>query len=123
MIFRKIILYSAFCIAASTTAIQAQYLVTFQGPSTVSQDPTVSFFDPTTLPPCASLSIPAAFEFLSLADGSELYIITNNTGAAITVLHPKSRTAAAAAQGQHRFGNFANPVNCAALSPDGSRLV
>ncbi len=89
----------------------------------MSQDPTVTFFDPTTLAPGASLSIPGAVQFLSLPDGSEFYFITNNTGAAITVLHPKSRSVAAAAAGQHSIGNFANPLNCAALSPDGSRLV
>ena len=39
------------------------------------------------------------------------------------MLHPKSRSAVAATAGQHQIGNFANPLNCAALSPDGSRLV
>src|SRR5208283_1325893 len=64
-----------------------------------------------------------AFQFLSLPDGSELYLITNNTGAAITVLHPKSRSTTPTIAGQHNIGNFANPLNCAALSPDGTRLV
>ena len=88
------VFYFACCAAASITAGHAQYLVTFQGPAIVSQDPTVSFFDPTTLNPGGTLSVPGAFQFLSLSDGSELYFITNNTGAAITVLHPKARTAA-----------------------------
>jgi uncharacterized protein (TIGR03437 family) len=120
---KSMVFYFACCAAASITAGHAQYLVTFQGPAIVSQDPTVSFFDPTTLNPGGTLSVPGAFQFLSLSDGSELYFITNNTGAAITVLHPKARTAAAAVAGQHNIGNFANPLNCAALSPDGSRLV
>jgi uncharacterized protein (TIGR03437 family) len=124
MTLRKFALHlTLFAAAVSETALQAQYLVTFQGPATVSQDPTVSFFDPTTLALGASLAVPGAFQFLSLPDGSELYLITNNTGAAITVLHPKSRSATEATAGQHNIGNFANPVNCAALSPDGSRLV
>jgi len=106
--------------AASATALQAQFLVTFQGPTTVSQDPTVSFFDSATLALGTSLSVPGAFQFLSLADGSELYLITNNSGPAITVLHPASRSTFAS---QHAIGNFPNPLNCAALSPDGSRLV
>jgi len=105
------------------TVLDAQYLVTFQGPATVSQDPTVSFFDPTTLNAGATLSVPGAFQFLSLPDGSELYFVTNNTGAAITVLHPKARTATGAVAGEHQIGNFVNPLNCAALSPDGTRLV
>jgi uncharacterized protein (TIGR03437 family) len=103
--------------------LHAQYLVTFQGPATVSQDPTVTFLDPTTLEPGASTSVPGAFQFLSLPDGSELYLITNNSGAAITVLRPKSRSAITATADQHNIGNFPNPLNCAALSPDGSRLV
>ncbi len=106
---------------ASAAALHAQYLVTFQGPATVSQDPTVSFFDPTTLAPGATLSVPGAFQLLSLPDGSELYLITNNTGAGITVLHPRSKSGTAGSR--HDIGNFANPLNCAALSPDGSRLV
>lgn len=100
--------------------LHAQFLVTFQGPSVVSQDPTVSFFDPTTLALGTTLSIPGAFQFLSLADGSELYLITNNTGPAVTVLHPRTKSTFAS---EHDIGNFPNPLNCAALSPDGSRLV
>ena len=123
MTIRKPAFCFAFCAAASVAALHAQYLVTFQGPATVSQDPTVSFFDPATLAPGASLPVPGAVQFLGVADGSELYLITNNSGAAITVLHPKSRSAAQATAGRHDIGNFANPVNCAALTPDGSRLV
>ncbi len=103
--------------------LEAQYLVTFQGPATVSQDPTVSFFDPSTLNAGPTTSIPNAFQFLSLPDGSELYFITNNTGAAITVLHPKARSSVTAVAGLLQIGNFPNPLNCGALSPDGSRLV
>jgi uncharacterized protein (TIGR03437 family) len=106
--------------SASAPALHAQFLLTFQGPSIVSQDPTVTFFDPATMEPGTTLSVPGAFQFLSLADGSELYLITNNTGAAITVMHPRSKSAIASA---HAIGNFPNPLNCGALSPDGSRLV
>ena len=116
----KLSLCFTLCASVSTTALQAQFLLTFQGPATVSQAPTVSFFDPTTLQPGTTLSVPGAFQFLSQADGSELYLITNNTGAAITVLHPRSRSTLAS---RHDIGNFPNPLNCAALSPDGSRLV
>ena len=123
MTLRKLALHVTLFAAVSATALQAQYLVTFQGPATVSQDPTVSFFDPTTLAQGPTTSVPGAFQFLSLPDGSELYLVTNNTGAAITVLHPKSRSVAQVTQGQHNIGNFPNPVNCAALTPDGSRLV
>lgn len=112
--------YLILCASVSATALHAQFVVTFQGPATVSQDPTVSFFDPTTLQPGTTLSVPGAFQFLSLADGSELYLITNNTGPAITVLHPRSRSTIAS---RHDIGNFPNPLNCAALAPDGSRLV
>jgi uncharacterized protein (TIGR03437 family) len=103
--------------------MQAQYLVTFQGPAIVSTDPTVSFFDPTTLNPGSTLSVPGAFQMLSLPDGSELYFIMNTGGTpgpAITAVHPRSRTTVGSA---HQIGNFANTLNCAALSPDGSRLI
>jgi uncharacterized protein (TIGR03437 family) len=123
MKLQRLALNLTLCAAISATILHAQYLVTFQGPATVSQDPTVSFFDPTTLTLGATLSVPGAFEFLSLPDGSELYLVTNNSGAAITVLHPKSRSASQATAGQHDIGNFPNPLNCGALSPDGSRLV
>jgi uncharacterized protein (TIGR03437 family) len=123
MTLRKLTLSFTLCAAISATALQAQYLVTFQGPAAVSQDPTVSFFDPTTLALDATGSLAGAFQFLSLPDGSELYLLTNNTGAAITVLHPKSRSSVAAIAGAQQIGNFANPLNCGALSPDGSRLV
>lgn len=124
MKLRQSALYLTLCAAVSATALQGQFLVTFQGPATVSQDPTVTFYDPNTLAPGATTGAPGAFQFLSLPDGSELYLITNNTGGAITVLHPGSRTSAvSAAAGVHRIGNFANPLNCAALSPNGSRLV
>jgi|HubBroStandDraft_1064217.scaffolds.fasta_scaffold11470_3 uncharacterized protein (TIGR03437 family) len=123
MTLLRLALYLALFAAVSTTVLPAQYLVTFQGPATVSQDPTVSFFDPTTLALGATLSLPGAVQFLSLPDGSELYLVTNNSGAAITVLHPKSKSVTTAVAGQHNIGNFANPLNCAALSPDGSRLV
>jgi len=123
MILRKLT-FHYFCLAViSAAALNAQYLVTFQGPATVSQDPTVSFFDPTTLLPGATTSVPNAVQFLSLDDGSELYLLTNQSGAAITVLHPKSRSASAAVNGQNQIGNFLNPLNCGALSPDSSRLV
>jgi len=123
MTLRKLALSLALCAAVSATALQAQFVVTFQGPAAVSQDPTVSFFDPTTLALDATGSVPGAFQFLSLPDGSELYLITNNTGAAITVLHPRSRSSVAATASAQQIGNFANPLNCAGLSPDGSRLV
>ena len=119
----KLALYFALCATVSATGLQAQYLVTFQGPAIVSQDPTVSFFDPTTLVPGPTTSVPGAFQFLSLADGSELYLITNNTGAAITVLYPIAGSAVVDAASQQDIGNFANPLNCGALTPDGSRLV
>ena len=118
MPLRKLVFFLTICAAISATAVQAQYLVTFQGPATVSQDPTVSFFEPSTLAPGPTFYVPGAFQFLSLADGSELYLITNNTGAAVTVLQPSNGSLTATA-----IGNFANPLNCAALSPDGSRLV
>lgn len=86
----------------------------------MSQDPTVTFFDTTTLEPGTTLSVPGALQFLSLADGSQLYLITNNTGAGITVLQPGGNSTVA---GEFAIGNFPNPLNCAALSPDGSRLV
>ena len=123
MIFRRLVFFLACGWAASMAVLEAQYLVTFQGPATVSQDPTVSFFDPSTLNAGPTTSIPNAFQFLSLPDGSELYFITNNTGAAITVLHPKTRTSVTAVAGLLQIGNFPNPLNCGALSPDGSRLV
>jgi len=116
----KLAFYFALCASVSATALQAQFVVTFQGPATVSTDPTVSFFDPTTLEPGTTLSVPGAFQFLSRADASELYLITNNTGPAITVLHPRTRSTVAS---RHDIGNFPNPLNCGALSPDGSRLV
>jgi uncharacterized protein (TIGR03437 family) len=119
----KLALYFALCATVSATGLQAQYLVTFQGPAIVSQDPTVSFFDPTTLVPGPTISVPGAIQFLSLADGSELYLITNNTGAAITVLYPIAGSAVVDPTSQQDIGNFANPLNCAALTPDGSRLV
>jgi uncharacterized protein (TIGR03437 family) len=116
----KLALYLSVFASVTTPALHAQFVVTFQGPATVSQDPTVSFFDPTTLTPGTTISVPGAFQFLGNADGSELYLITNNTGAAVTVLHPLSRSTVGS---RHDIGNFPNPVNCAALSPDGSRLV
>ena len=119
MIFRRLVFFLACGWAASMAVLEAQYLVTFQGPATVSQDPTVSFFDPSTLNAGPTTSIPNAFQFLSLPDGSELYFITNNTGAAITVLHPKTRTSVTAVAGLLQIGNFPNPLNCGALSPDG----
>src|ERR1022692_3899219 len=137
----KLAFYFALCATVSATGLQAQYLVTFQGPAIVSQDPTaqylvtfqgpaivsqdptVSFFDPTTLVPGPTTSVPGASQFLSLADGSELYLITNNTGAAITVLYPIAGSAVVDAASQQDIGNFANPLNCGALTPDGSRLV
>jgi uncharacterized protein (TIGR03437 family) len=123
MTLQKIALYLTVCAAVSATALRAQYLVTFQGPADISQDGTVSFFDPTTLALGPTLQVPGALQFLSLSDGSELYLITNNSGAAITVLHPKLKSLSGTAQGRRDIGNFANPLNCGALSPDDSRLV
>jgi len=119
----KLALYCALCATVSATGLRAQYLVTFQGPATVSQDPTVSFFNATTLAPGPTISVPGAFQFLSLADGSELYLITNNTGAAITVLQSSGGSGVVDPNSLQDIGNFANPLNCAALTPDGSRLV
>jgi uncharacterized protein (TIGR03437 family) len=116
----KVSRYLILCAAVSAPALHAQFLLTFQGPATVSTDPTVTFFDPTTLEAGTTLSVPGAFQFLSLADGSELYLITNNSGAAITVMHPRSKSTVAS---EASIGNFPNPLNCGALSPDGGRLV
>lgn len=115
MILRKLTLCLTSFAFVAITALQAQYLVTFQGPPAISTDPTVNLFDPATFTPGPSISIPGAFQFLSLANGSQSYLISNISGAAITVVRPK--------HGYQQIGNFGNPVNCAALSPDGSRLL
>jgi len=123
MFIRDLWVYFVWGVALVTPALEAQYLVTFQGPITVSQDPTVTFFDPTTLKQGPTLSVPGAFQFLSLPDGSELYFIMNTQGTpgpAIEVVHPQSGTKPGSA---HQIGNFTNTLNCAVLSPDGRRLI
>ena len=119
MMFRKVAIFLAFSLAFFLSPLRAQYLVTFQGPASVSQDPTVSFYDATTLALSAIGSVNGAFQFLSLPDGSQVYLIANVTGPAITAFQvPKHQPVK-----EQRIGNFANPVNCGALSPDGTRLV
>ncbi|MGA2132563.1 MAG: hypothetical protein ABSH50_09740 [Bryobacteraceae bacterium] len=122
--FLSVILYAAI----STTAVHAQYLLTYPGPAAVNQgDATVTFFDPATLKPGASTQVPGAFQFLSLPDGSEFYFIANNpttnTIGVIVVAHPQARTNPSGVGGVHPIETFANALNCAALSPDGTRLV
>jgi len=103
-------------VGLSIPALQAQYLVTFQGPPTISQDPTVTFFDTSILSTSSPGSITGAVQFLPVPNGSEFYIVANTTTPpAINSVKPKGKT--------YRFGNFANPLNSAAMSPDGSLLV
>jgi len=126
MVLRKLIIVALALSASSSVAIlHAQFLVTFQGPATLSTDPTVTFFDTATLTQVSTLTVPSAVQFLSTADGTQLYLVSNIAGSAITVLSPLGAgldvtNIGASAQ---QIGNFANPVNSAALSPDSSYLV
>jgi uncharacterized protein (TIGR03437 family) len=115
-------------LVAATTALHAQYLLTYPGPASVNQgDSNVTFFDPATLTQGASTQVPGAFQFLSLADGTEIYFISNNptsnTIGVILAAHPQTRSTPLGVGGLHPIEAFANALNCAALSPDSTRLV
>jgi uncharacterized protein (TIGR03437 family) len=97
-------------------ALHAQAVVTFPG---LSQDPTVTVFESSTLKETSTFDAPNAFELLSLADGSQHYLVSNIAGAAITVTDKGLGLNGMVSM----IGNFANPVNTATLSPDGSWLV
>ena len=125
---QKSFLAAILFLAAASAALHAQYLLTYPGPATVNQgDSTVTFFDPVTLRPGASTQVPGAFQFLSLADGTEIYFISNNptsnTIGVILSAHPQTRSNPVGIGGLHPIESFANALNCAALSPDGTRLV
>jgi uncharacterized protein (TIGR03437 family) len=98
----------------SFTVLHAQYVVAFQGAS--SSDSTVSVYEPSTLSSVATLSVPGAFQLLSLASSTKHYFISNVHGAGITAVDHSFAN-------PHQVGNVQNALRAAALSPDGSRLV
>src|SRR5215469_5179832 len=117
MPLRKRGLYLAvISLLGSLSALRAQYVVTFQGGGN-STDPTVSVYDSSTFSSFGSLSVPGAFQLLSLADGTKHYFVSNTQGApAITAVDNSFANS-------RQVGNLQNGLNAAALSPDGSRLV
>jgi uncharacterized protein (TIGR03437 family) len=99
----------------SVSALQAQYVATFEGGANTS-DPTVSVYESSTFSNVASFSVPGAFQLLSLANGTKHYFVCNVPGAGITAVDSLFSNA-------YQVGNLQIALDAAALSPDGSRLV
>jgi uncharacterized protein (TIGR03437 family) len=98
----------------SASALHAQYVVTYQGTS--SSDPTVTVFDPSNFSTVSSFTVPGAFQFLSLANGTKHYFVSNTPGAGITAVDNTFSN-------PYPVGNIQGALGAGALTPDGSRLV
>ena len=121
---------SAVCLLTCVTAVEAQFLVTYQGPT--GSDGTLEVYNTTIGQPIQIGSFSStqifptnAVEFLSTSTGDEHFIISKippptlfpNTTAAVTVLGVNY------IQRKGGFGVYQVPVNTAVLTPDDTKLV
>ncbi len=106
---------AALCSLAGTQALQAQFLITYQGAQ--GTDPTAAVYDTVTAQLVTSFQDPGVFKVLSTSTGTQHFFVSNTTGAAILAIGSFYN------RGHRQFGTFTQPVTSAVLTPNDLNLV